>query len=77
MSRFGVKDGKVNPLAKAGEYIAKYGKMISNNSIKGLRIRSSPYFFHEHWGSSDKNYVCLAMMSSVWKDFKNFVTQVG
>ena len=74
-SRFGVRNGKLNPPLKQGTYTAKWGKMTTG--LPGFKIGETPYFFHEHWGSSDRNYGCLAMMSGVWSDFKNFVTQVG
>ena len=77
VSRFGVRDSKVNLPLKGGDYVAKYDKMNSNSNIKGLRIGGTAYFFHEQWGSGDHNFGCLTMMESSWDSFKGAVSLAG
>ena len=75
VSRFGVKNGKLNPPLKAGNYtVTEYKKMSSN--IMGFRIGSTPYFFHKQYGL-DSNFGSLTIKGTNWLKFLATIEILG
>ena len=77
VSRFGVKNGKVQSL-EAGYYtISEYKKM--STGIMGFRIKG-PYFFHLQSNKCcDTNFGCLAISKGIseWIRFEKTIAKAG
>jgi hypothetical protein len=79
VTRFGVKNGKVQSYP-AGEYkVTKYDSFVDGNPrILGLRINGSRYLFHTQSNNrADLNYGCIAMNGNDWTRFMKTIINAG
>jgi RHS repeat-associated protein len=75
VSRFGVKNGKINPSLKAGSYTVTEFKQMTSG-VMGFQIGKTPYFFHKQYGL-DTNWGCLTIKGASWNNFLIAIEKLG